>query len=213
MDIKTVLNNIEHLIPALEEDQVPVIDIAVETPSTQSASSLQSPYQSTDQSPLPSQTAKSDTETVEQDKDHSDQSPLPSQSAKSDTETVEQDEDHSDQSQVVSENQELNVEQSEAVSSNIDTEPAQSGEFLQTPKVTFTTGSDTEEEVEPDSKTQDFQTPDVNTSEIDSIDLSNLNIEPADSFNVNIDTDLSALAADVLTGHSNRHDDEEKKKD
>ena len=175
VDINSVLQNIEHLVPVIEEEPVSsMATAALETPVTQPISSLQTTDVSTNQ-PLP---------TTESDK--------------SDTVSVEQ--PQADQSQTISETK---TEQQEPDSSKIENENNidQSEELLQTPKVTFTTGSDTEEEGEPGS----------NVPDIDSIDLSNLNLEPVDSFNVNIDTDLSALAADVLTGHSSTQEEEEKK--
>ena len=175
VDINSVLQNIEHLVPVIEEEPVSsMATAALETPISQPISSLQTTDVSNDQ-PLP---------TTESDK----------------SDRVSREQPLSDQSQTISETK---TDQQEPDSSKIENENNfdQSEELLQTPKVTFTTGSDTEEEGEPGS----------NVPDIDSIDLSNLNLEPVDSFNVNIDTDLSALAADVLTGHSSTQEEEEKK--
>ena len=209
MDISSVLTNIEHLVPALEEEPVPPVDVTIETPSSQSASSLQSPGVLNDQPEFPLQTVKPD--------------------------SVSDEQNQSDKSQTVSDHQEIKSDQSEMISQSVDADAIQSEELLQTPKVTFITGSDTEEEGEPDStldsynvnttdpnipdinapdtNTPDANTPDVNIPDLDSIDLSNLNIEPADTFNVNIDSDLSALAADVLIGHTNSQEAGEDKKE
>ena len=204
VDISSVLPNIEHLVPAVEEEPVPPVDVTIETPSSQSASSLQSPGALNDQLETPFQAVNPDSASNEQSQ--------------------------SDRTETVSDNHDLKSDQSETMSQSVDTEVVQSEGLLQTPKVTFITGSDTEEEGEPDStpgsipgstpvitsdsttpdiNTPDPNTPDANIPDIDAIDLSNLNIEPADSFNVNIDTDLSALAADVLTGHTNTQEGSE----
>ena len=184
---------------------MPPVEVTIETPSSQSASSLQLPGALTDQLEPPFQNL----------------TPV----------SVTNERNQSDRTETVSDDHLKKTDQSETFSQPVDTETVQSEVLLQTPKVTFITGSDTEEEGEPestpgslpvntlDNTTPDNTTPDnpnipdANIPDIDSIDLSNLNIESTDSFNVNIDTDLSALAADVLTGHTNIQEGSENKKE
>ena len=162
----------------IEEEPVSsVVTVNIE-PSSPQASSIQTSDVFKDQTQFISQTDRSD-KTSEQ------------HGQEKQAETVSVRSENPDQS-------ELSVSKSD----DIEKDSAQSEELLQTPKVTFITGSDTEDE-------NDMIT---DTPDIDSVDPSSMNLEPTDSFNVNIDTDLAALAADVLTGQSDKQEEEDDKK-
>ena len=207
VNIEAVLQNVEHLVPVIEEEPVTsTVTVTVE-PSSPLTSSEQTPELFKNQTKHESETVSIGDKTEEdkqekQSENVSEQTISPDQSEP----MVSEQTISPDQSEPLVSKQTISPDQSEPMVSKSDNEKesGQSEELLQTPKVTFITGSDTEDESEMA----------VAPPDIDSIDLSNMNLEPADSFNVNIDTDLSALAADVLTGQSvTQGADEEKKKD
>ena len=207
------MQNVEHLVPVIEEEPAPsTVTVTVE-PSSPLTSSEQTSDLFKNQTKHESENVaigdktekdKQDkqTENVSEQEKQSEQTIIPGQSES----MVSEQTISPDQSEPMVSEQTISPDQSESTVSKSDNgkESVQSEELLQTPKVTFITGSDTEDE-------SDMT---VAPPDIDSIDLSNMNLEPADSFNVNIDTDLSALAADVLTGQSVAQGaDEEKKED
>ena len=221
VNIEAVLQNVEHLVPVIEEEPVTsTVTVTVE-PSSPLTSSEQTSDLFKNQTKHESENVsirdeteedkqKKQSEIVSEQTISPDQSEpmVPEQTISSDqSEPIVSEQTISpDQSEPMVSEQTISPDQSESMVSKSDNEKesGQSEELLQTPKVTFITGSDTEDESEMT----------VAPPDIDSIDLSNMNLEPADSFNVNIDTDLSALAADVLTGQSvSQGADEEKKKD
>ena len=207
MNIEAVLQNVEHLVPVIEEEPAPTTVTVTVEPSSPLTSSEQTSELFKDQVKLGPENVGIDDKT-EEDKQEKQSEIVSEQTISHDqSEPVVSEQTISpDQSEPMVSKQTISPDQSEPMVSKSDNEKesVQSEELLQTPKVTFITGSDTEDESEMT----------VAPSDIDSIDLSNMNLEPADSFNVNIDTDLSALAADVLTGQSvTQGADEEKKKD
>ena len=204
------MQNVEHLVPVIEEEPVPSTVTVTVGPSSPLTSSEQTSALFEDQTKHESETVRigdilSDkTEEDKQEKQSeivSEQTISPGQSEP----MVSEQTISPDQSEPMVSEQTISPDQSELTVSKSDNEKesGQSEELLQTPKVTFITGSDTEDESELT----------VAPPDIDSIDLSNMNLEPADSFNVNIDTDLSALAADVLTGQSVTQGADDEKKD
>ena len=208
VNIEAVLQNVEHLVPVIEEEPVTsTVTVTVE-PSSPLTSSEQTSDLFKNQTKHESEEKQSEIvseQTISPDQSEptvSEQTISPDQSEP----MVSEQTISPDQSEPMVSEQTISPDQSEltVLKSEDEKESGQSEELLQTPKVTFITGSDTEDESEVTAAPPD----------IDSIDLSNMNLEPTDSFNVNIDTDLSALAADVLTGQAVAQGaDDEKKKD